>query len=163
MITNESARTIMYEEGRRQALDLQSRVPELTGTEIIAEESKIPAFDPTKDYSNWEKGWPVTDEGQVWPLLIPHNAAAYPGTRPATNRACWSLAHTKDPAKAKPWVASYGISGLYMADECCTYPNAEGIDHVWRNLYENNEYPPLTLNAEDRWEDLGAAAEVLER
>lgn len=162
MISNSDAKSIMYEEGRRQALDLQSRAPELTGTEVIAEESKIPAFDPAKDYSNWEKGWPVTDEGQVWTLIQPHNAARYSG-RPSTLRALWGLTHTTDKAKAKPWVASYGISGLYMVDECCTYPNAEGVEHVWRNLYENNDYPPLTLNAEDRWEDLGAAAEVLER
>ena len=110
---------IMYQEGRRQALDLQSRAPEMTGTQIIDEESKIPAFDPDKDYSAWAAGYPVTDEGQVWPLLMPHNAASYVG-RPSTLRAMWGLAHTKDPKKAKPWVASYGVSGLYMMDDGCT-------------------------------------------
>ena len=66
-----------------------------------------------------------------------------------------TLAHTKDPAKAKPWVASYGVSGLYMMDECCTYPTSDGSTHVFRNKHDNNEFPPLTLNVEDRWEDLG--------
>lgn len=139
--------------GRLDALDLQERSLSMTGTEIIAEESKVPAFDPTKDYTKWATGSPVADEGQVWLLLIPHNAAHYTG-RPADNRALWGLAHTKDTAKAKAWVAPYGISGLYMIDECCTYP-VDGVNHVFRNKHDNNEYPPMTLNVEDRWEDLG--------
>lgn len=147
-------KTVMFEEGRRQAQDLQTRAPEMTGTEIIAEEGNVPAFDPQKDYTGWAKGWPVADEGQVWLLLIPHRAADYSG-RPSTLRAIWGLAHTKDPTKAKPWVASYGVSGLYALDECCTYPYTDGTTHVFRNKHVNNEFPPLTLNVEDRWEDLG--------
>ena len=96
----------------------------------------------------------MADEGQVWLLLIPHRAADYAG-RPATLRALWGLAHTKDPAKAKPWVASYGQSGWYLLDECCTWPHPDGTTHVHRNKYDKNEFPPLTLNVEDRWEDLG--------
>lgn len=147
-------KTVMYEEGRRQALDLIARAPELDGTAIIAEEEKIPAWSANADYLGQPAGIPVADEGQVWLLLIPHRAADYVG-RPATLRALWGLAHTKDPAKAKPWVASYGVSGLYKIDECCTYPAADGTTHVFRNKHDNNEFPPLTLNVEDRWEDLG--------
>lgn len=142
---------IMYQEGRRAALDLQGRAPGMTGTEIIEKEVNVPAWDAQKDYTGWKAGYPVSDEGQVWTLLIPHNAAAYTG-RPFTLRALWGLAHTTDPAKAKPWVSPYGISGLYMIDECCTYAG-----HVWRNLHDRNEFPPMTMNVEDRWEDLGVA------
>ena len=141
-------------QGRADALDLAARAPEMDGTAIIAEEQKIPAWSAAADYSGQKPGIPVQDEGQVWLLLQPHNAAHYSG-RPSGLRALWGLAHTKDPAKAKPWVASYGTSGLYMMDECCTYPHTDGTTHVWRNLYDNNEYPPMTLNVEDRWEDLG--------
>ena len=145
---------IIRRSGRADALDLRERAPSLTGTEVIAEESKVPAFDPAKDYTNWPVGAPVADEDQVWILLIPHNAANYSG-RPSTLRALWGLAHTTDPAKAKPWVASYGTSGLYALNECCTYPYTDGTPHVFRNLYDGNEYPPLTQGAEYRWEDLG--------
>lgn len=145
---------IMYKQGKADALDLRERSPELTGTEIIAQEQKVPPFDPQKDYTGWPVGAPVADEGQVWTLIQPHNAAYYTG-RPATLRALWGLAHTTDPAKAKPWVAPYGTSGLYKLEECCTYPHTDGTTHVFRNLYNDNEYPPLTLNVEDRWEDLG--------
>ena len=148
------AKNIMYQEGRRQALALQERAPAMTGTELIAEEDKIPAWNPNKDYTKWPAGTPVEDEGQVWILLQPHNSAHYMG-RPSGLRALWGLAHTTDPAKAKPWVASYGTSGLYLINEVCTYPAADGVEHVWRNLWDKNEFPPLTLNVESRWEDLG--------
>lgn len=142
-----------HNRGRLAALELQTRAPDMSGTEIINEEDKIPAFNPEKDYSAWAVGLPVVDEEQVWLLLQPHNAAHY-GGRPSELRALWGLAHTKDPAKAKAWIAPYGTSGLYMVDECCTYP-VDGATHVFRNKHDNNEYPPLTLNVEDRWEDLG--------
>ena len=145
---------IMYDEGRRNALDLASRAPGMDGTSIIAEEDHIPAWSEKADYTAQPVGIPVQDERQVWLLLIPHNAAHYTG-RPSKNRALWGLAHTTDPHKAKPWVSSYGTSGLYKIDECCTYPAADGKNHVWRNKHDNNEFPPLTLNVEDRWEDLG--------
>ena len=146
-MTEQEMRDIMYQEGRRQALDLQERAPGLTGTEIIAEERAVPAFNPNKNYTSWPAGAPVADEGQVWILIIPHNAAHYTG-RPSTLRALWGLAHTTDPAKAKPWVASYGTSGLYMLNEVCLWTDG----YVYRNLYDNNEYPPLTQGAEERWE-----------
>jgi hypothetical protein len=143
--------------GRMAARELQTRAPEMTGTQLIAEEGKVPAWDPAKDYSTWAAGYPVADEGQVWILLQPHNAAHYTG-RPSTLRALWGLAHTTDPAMAKPWVASYGTSGLYMIDEVCTHPHAgSGKLHVWRNKHDGNEYPPQTQGAESRWVDMGLA------
>ncbi len=153
-------KTVMFEEGRRNAHALQQQASGMTGTEIIAQEENIPAWSSTKDYSKWPIGAPVQDEGQDWLLLIPHHAAHYIG-RPAGLRALWGLAHTTDPAKAKPWVSPYGNSGLYMVNECCTYLAADGATHVFRNLYENNEFPPLTLNVENRWFDLGDAATLL--
>lgn len=147
-------RPVGKQQGRADALDLAARAPAMDGTAIIAEEQKIPAWNQNADYTGQAPGIPVQDEGQVWLLIQPHNAAHYPG-RPSANRALWGLAHTKDPAKAKAWVASYGTSGLYKIDECCTYPHTDGSIHAFRNLYDNNEFPPLTMNVENRWEDLG--------
>ena len=118
--------------GRSDALKLREEAPNLTGTEIIDREYCAPAFDPQKDYSAFPAGSPVTDEGQVWLLLQPYNAANYEG-RPSTLRALWGLAHTKNPAKAKPWVDAFGTSGMYMKDEC--YRDEEGA--VWRCLKDN--------------------------
>ena len=144
-------------QGRADALDLAARAPSMDGTAIIAEEGHIPAWSPDADYSGQKAGIPVRDEGQVWTLLQPHNAAHYAG-RPSELRALWGLAHTTDPGKARPWVAAYGTSGLYKVDECCTYPHTgSGKLHVWRNTYDNNEYPPQTQNVESRWVDMGLA------
>lgn len=122
----------MRTQGKSDALDLRGRAADMDGTGIIAEEVKAPAFDPTKDYSEWPVGAPVTDEGQVWTLLQPHNAADHEG-RPSTLRALWGLCHTKDPAKAKPWVDAYGTSGMYMTGEC--YVDGDGVVH--RALQDN--------------------------
>ena len=144
MMSNQEALAIMYQEGRRQALALQERAPEMTGTEIIAEEGKVPAWDPAKDYSAWTPGWPVADEGQVWILIQPHNAAHYPG-RPSSLRALWGLTHTTDPAMAKPWVAPFGTSGMYMAGECCTENGG-----TYRAKYDNTVHAPSAYP--DGWE-----------
>lgn len=126
MTDKELVLSIMRAQGRADALALRTAAADMTGTEIIDREHQAPAFDPGKDYSGWPAGAPVSDEGQVWKLIQPHNAANYDG-RPATLRALWSLCHTTDPAKAKPWVDPYGTSGMYMLGEC--YVDADGVVH----------------------------------
>lgn len=145
-------------QGKADALDLASRASQMDGTAIIAEESKVPAWSENAVYTAANVGYPVQDNGQVYTILMPHTPANNPGSRPADLRAIYSLLHTTDPAKAKPWMPSYGTSGLYKLNECCTYPNAQGVEHVWRNLWDDNEFPPMTHNVENRWEDLGEAA-----
>lgn len=145
-------------QGKADALDLGQRAPNMDGTAIIDEESKIPQWRETGVYPT---GAAVKDEGQVYTLLMPHRAADNPGVRPANLRSIYDLRHTKDPKRAKYWVASLGVSGIWKVDECCTYINpADGLLHVLRNLWENNEFPPYTLNVEDRHEDLGLASEI---
>lgn len=126
--------------GRSDALKLREEAANLTGTEIIEREFSAPAFDPKKDYTSWPVGAPVTNEDQVWTLIQPYNAANYEG-RPSTLRALWGLAHTKNPAKAKPWVDPFGTSGMYMVDEC--YMDENGV--VWRCLQDNVVYPASAL------------------
>lgn len=156
-MTKDEILTHMREKGKADALDLRARAPEMDGTAIIAEEEKVPKFDDTKDYTGWAIGSPVWEEvdgeRQVFTLLQPHNAAHHPGSTPSNTRALWSLTHTKDPAKAKPWVASLGISGMYMTDEVCTRAG-----HVWRSKQDNNSHEPGVTGTEAFWEDLGEIA-----
>lgn len=132
--------------GRSDALKLREEAVNLTGTQIIDREHSAPAFDPTKDYSGFPVGAPVTDEGQVWTLIQPHNAANYAG-RPSTLRALWGLAHTTNPAKAKPWVDPYGTSGMYMAGE--VYKAEDGT--VYRCLLDNTVHDVTAYP--DGWEN----------
>ena len=138
--------------GKAAALDLAARAPGLDGTALIAEEDKVPLFVWGTDYSACAAGTPIAEivdgERQIFTMITPVNTAHYPGITPNTERSLYSLCHTKDPARAKPWVEPLGTSGLYAVDECCT-----DAGHVWRNLYEGNAYPPSVLP--ERWEDLG--------
>lgn len=133
-------REIFFELGRANALSLRSGAKDMSGTEIIDREQDAPFFDPHADYSGYPVGSPVRDGGQVWQLIQPYNAANYTG-RPADLRALWSLAHTKNPAKAKAWVAPYGTSGMYMEGEC--YKDEEGA--VWRCLQNSMVYNAAVL------------------
>ena len=138
---------IFYNLGKHDASLLREEAINLTGTEIIQRELSVPAYDATKDYSNWPIGAPVSDEDQVWTLIQPHNAAHYDG-RPSTLRSLWGLCHTKNPEKAKAWVDPYGTSGMYMKDEC--YKDEEG--NVWRSLVDNNVYTAEAYAA--NWENV---------
>ena len=144
--------------GRADALDLRARAPEMDGTSLIAEEGKIPQFDGGKDYSGWAVGSPVwelvEDERQVFTLITPHNASHYPDSKPSNTPALWSIRHTKDPKRAKAWLAPNGTSGLYELDEC-----AVENGHVFRNLHSQNEFSPSAMP--ERWEDLGTVEEVM--
>ena len=131
--------------GRADALSLREEAAKLTGTQIIDREHSVPAFDPMKDYSTCPIGTPVSDEGQVWLLIQPHNAAHYEG-RPSGLRALWGLARTKNPAKAKSWVNAYGTSGVYMTDEC--YKADDGT--VYRAKQDNLVHDASALP--DAWE-----------
>ena len=137
MMTKIEALTKMEEKGAYDALELRNEAATLTETEIIDRELAAPHFDVAKDYSPWPVNAPVQDEGQVWLLLQPHNAANYEG-RPSTLRALWGLAHTKNPAKAKPYVAPEGTSGLYHTDECALWADGK----VYKSTVDNNSWTP---------------------
>lgn len=145
-MTKDEAIVKMKEKGADDALNLRGRAGTMDGTAIIAEESKVPDFDAQKDYSACPVGTPVADEGQVWKLIQPHNAANYQG-RPSTLRALWGLCHTTDPAKAKAWVAPLGTSGMYMTGEC--YKASDG--KVYRCKQDNCVYDVAALPS--AWED----------
>lgn len=145
-MTKDEAISKMKEKGADDAASLRTRANAMTGTEIIAEEIAVPDFDPQKDYSACPVGTPVADEGQVWTLIQPYNAANYNG-RPSTLRALWGLCHTTDPAKAKPWVDAYGTSGMYMSGEC--YKAADG--KVYRCKQDNCVYDVTALPS--AWEE----------
>ena len=131
--------------GRADALTLREDAVGMTGTEIIRSEHCVPAWDGSKDYTPWPVGAPVADDGQVWTLLQPHNAASYEG-RPSDLRALWGLCHTKDPDRAKPWVEPLGTSGMYMSGEC--YRDDDGT--VWRCKQDNTVHDAAALPA--AWE-----------
>ena len=139
MMTKAESLNKMKEKGAYDALKLQNEAAEgvVTETEIIDREEAVPVFDPEKDYTGWRVNSPVADEGQVWLLLQPYNAANYEG-RPSTLRALWGLAHTKNPERAKPYVAPLGTSGLYQEGECMIW--TDGLTYI--SAIKDNSYTP---------------------
>ena len=135
------------ERGRAAALALASQAADLTGTELIAAENDIPAWNENGVYTTDLIGFPVQDKGQVYIILQAHTPSHNPGVRPADLPAIYSITHTKDPEKAKPYTAPYGTSGLYMKDEVCTKDG-----QTWKSTQDNNPYPPNETGTEDYWE-----------
>ena len=137
----------MREVGLNSATLFQQKAPELDGTAIIDREDDIPDFNPDlHQYLNWTKGQVVKDNGQVWQLLQPYDSTVYKD-HPENLRAQWSLCHTKDPAKAKPYVTPLGTSGMYMKDECCT-ENGK----IYKSLIDNNVWTPSAYPS--GWEEI---------
>lgn len=142
-----------FDRGKRDALDLRERADAMDGTAIIEEERKIPIFEPDKDYSSWKAGSPIRElvdgEYQVYKWITPINTAYYPGFLPSKEPSICSLCHTKDPAKAKPYLAPNGTSGMYMMDEVCLKD-----DKLWKSIQDKNPYPPGEVGTEAYWEDV---------
>ena len=64
MTSKEIVLDIMRQQGGADALVLRKAAVDMTGTEIIAQERKIPLYDGERDYSGWPVGAPVQHNGQ---------------------------------------------------------------------------------------------------
>ena len=117
-------KTVMYEEGRRQAMELQERSSLLTGTELNAEDDKIPSFREAAKVQNMLQrkagqadGFVCkSSAGRVVRLIQNYDSdvfTAEPEELPAQWRMVWST----DPAKAKPFIAS--STSYYNKGDCC--------------------------------------------
>lgn len=129
---------IMYDEGRRQALALQEKAPEMTGTELNAEDGNIPSFLAAKATMNMldrHAGFVCkSTAGRVVRLLQPYNSDTYP-QEPEELPAQWGFAWSTDPAKALPFVAM--STSPYNKGDCCT----DG-SKVYRSTLDNNVWSP---------------------
>ena len=145
MLDNNILTAAAYNYGREKALELRAEAPELTDTEIIDQELFIPTWHEGVQVLNA----PLQYEGQVYRVLQAHDSTGNPSWTPATQPALFSICHTKNPKKAKPWMAPQGISGMYELGDC--YIDNEGI--IWRQIYDgDNVYDAATLP--ERWEEV---------
>lgn len=134
---------IMYEEGRRQARALQEQAPGMTGTELNAEDDKIPAFREAvkvKNMLNRPVGFVCrSSAGRVVKLLQPYDSSIFtqePEDLPAQFGFVWS----QDPAKARPFVAL--STSPYNTGDCCS---EEG--RVFRSAMDGNVWAPSAYPA----------------
>jgi hypothetical protein len=132
--------------GQQKARELRAAAPNMTDTEVLDNEQYIPEWRAGKQ----KIGAPVMFEGNGYRTLQTHDSTYNESWTPYAERALFGLMHTKNPAKAKPWVAPLGISGMYAYEEC--YVDENGV--VWQQLYDGmNEFPASALP--ERWKAVG--------
>lgn len=129
---------------KQNAQHLKEQGEGMSGTEIIDQEIFVPEWKP----ANYQTvGVPVHYEGQVYKVLQVHDSTSNPDWTPAATPALWSICHTTDPAKAKPWLEPQGTSGMYYKDEC--YRADDGT--VYRQIYDGGNVYDAAATP-DRWE-----------
>ena len=142
-MTNDDIKRAMRSQGRADALELQERSPSLTGTELNAEDDKIPSFRAAVAAKNMlertagqKDGFVCrSTAGRVVRLIQKYDSntlTGEPEDLPAQYRFVWST----DPAKAQPFIAL--SESYYNKGDCCL--NAAG--HPRRSLIDVNVYDP---------------------
>lgn len=143
---------IMYEAGRMQALDLQERSSNLTGTQLNAEDDKIPDFREAVRKMNMldrkagqEDGFVCkSSAGRVVRLIQNYDSDIHTG-EPEELKAQFRFVWSQDPSKAKPFIAS--STSYYNKGDCCL--NAAG--QLRRSTIDVNTFDPDV--SPQFWED----------
>ena len=128
--------------GKQAAETLQTKAPDMTGTELYAEEEYIPSFKAAVAKMNMlhrkagqKDGFVCkSSAGRVVRLQQNYDSSIYtqePEDLPAQFGFVWS----KDPAKALPFIAL--STSPYNKGDCCTETGT-----VYRSLIENNVHAP---------------------
>ena len=134
---------IMYEAGRMQALDLQERSSNLTGTQLNAEDEKIPDFREAVRKKNMlertagqEDGFVCkSSAGRVVRLIQNYDSDIHTG-EPEELKAQFRFVWSQDPGKATPFIAS--STSYYNKGDCCL--NAAGQPR--RSTIDVNTFDP---------------------
>lgn len=145
-MTAEKLKTIMYNQGRIDALDLQDRAPSLTGTELNAEDNIIPSFSAAVSNMNMLLR-PVefvckSTAGRVVRLLQPYDSEIYP-QEPEELPAQWGFVWSTDPEKARPFISL--ATSPYNFGECCKEDGK-----TYRSMINGNVWAPSAYG--DGWE-----------
>ena len=141
-MTSEKLKTIMYNQGRADALELQERSPGLTGTELNAEEDKIPSFQSAVKQKNMLDR-PVgfvckSSAGRVVKLLQVYDSNVYT-QEPEELPTQWGFVWSDDPAKAKAFIAL--STSPYMTGNCCTENRTAYRSTIDNNVWAPSAYP----------------------
>lgn len=142
----------MQRAGLTQAQAIQSKAPEMTGTELYAAEEYIPDFRAACAAKNMLERSPGfvcrSTAGRVVRLLQVYDSTVYT-QEPEDLPAQWGFVWSTDPAKALPFIAL--STSPYNTGECCTENG-----HVYRSTIDNNVWAPSAYG--QGWEDLGEVA-----
>ena len=136
-------KSIMYDEGRRQALALQEASAGMTGTELNAADDRIPDFRAAVKQKNMlQRKAGQTDgfvcrssAGRVVRLIQAYDSDVFPG-EPEELPAQWRMVWSTDPAKAKQFLAS--STSYYNKGDCCLNKAGQPV----RSTIDVNTFDP---------------------
>jgi hypothetical protein len=136
--------------GRAAAREVQTKAPDMNGTELYAVDDRIPAFKAACAKMNMLGrllGFVCkSSAGRVVRLLQPYDSTIY--TRePEELPAQWGFVWSTDPAKALPFIAL--STSPYNTGDCCTYDGK-----TWRSGQDNNVWAPGTVGV--KWEEVAS-------
>ena len=135
MTSKELVLDTMKSYGRIVATELQQKAPEMSGTELYAQDSFIPAFNPERQYLNFAAGYVCKSAaGRVVRLLQPYDSTVFT-QQPEELPAQWGFAWSTDPKKALPFVSI--ATSPYNKGDCCT---EDGV--VYRSIIDSNTWKP---------------------
>ena len=128
--------------GKQAAEALQQNAPDMTGTELYAEEEFIPSFKAAVAKKNMlerkagqKDGFVCkSSAGRVVRLLQNYDSSIYT-QEPEELPAQWGFVWSKDPKKALPFIAL--ATSPYDTGDCCT---ETGI--VYRSTMDGNVHAP---------------------
>lgn len=134
--------------GRAAAQEIQTKSPEMTGTELYAADDRIPRFAAACVKLNMLER-PVgfvckSTAGRVVRLLQVYDSTIYT-QEPEELPAQWGFVWSTDPAKALPFVAI--STSPYNTGECCTEDGK-----TYRSKYDGNVHAPSAWP--DGWEEV---------
>lgn len=128
--------------GRADALEIQNKASEMTGTELNAADDRIPSFVAAcknKNMIDRPIGFVCkSTAGRVVKLLQPYDSEIY-AQEPEELPAQWGFVWSKDPAKALPFIAT--STSPYMKDECCSENGVVYISTVDQNVWVPSALP----------------------
>ncbi len=123
-MTRDEELELIRRNGRADAMALQERSAELTGTELNAVDDRIPRFAEAVKHKNMlerpagqKDGFVCrSSAGRVVRLIQAYDSDVFP-QEPEELPAQWRMVWSTDPAKAKPFLAS--STSYYNKGDCC--------------------------------------------
>lgn len=138
----------MRDTGLSQAQRIQAEAPDMSGTELYAEEVYVPGFKAAVALQNMlerKAGFVCrSTAGRLVKLLQPYDSTIYTA-EPEELPAQWGFYWSTDPAKALPFIAL--STSPYMIGDCCT-ENGK----TWRSTIDNNVWSPSSYA--QGWEEV---------
>lgn len=142
MTDKEFVLSVLRENGRTIASELQKKSASMDGTTLNAQSDYIPDFVAAKKKTNMlerNAGFVcVSSEGRVVRLIQPYDSDIYTG-EPETLPAQWGFVWSHDPAKALPFVAI--STSPYGIGDCCTENGKTYMSTIENNVFSPSSYP----------------------